>query len=284
MIGKIAVVTDSAAYLPREVIEKYGVLVAPLSVEIDGHLYLEGIDITPDEFYGRLASATTVTTSQPSIGRLLECYRQAAQQGAEEILSIHIGAGVSGTVQSALLAAESSPVPVRVVDTGQASFAEGLCVWEAIEALADGASAQEAKERALAASSLMGNTFVVKALDLVKRGGRLISEGGTQAAGVPVMALTPRGIEVVQVAKTLEEAVEAMTARVVEGVERAGGRRLRVGVGHAAAPEIAHALRRRIERLTGVREVIDYVVGPAVGAHTGAGSAGAVFVPRPVIL
>jgi fatty acid-binding protein DegV len=83
-------------------------------------------------------------------------------------------------------------------------------------------------------------------------------------------------------ATTVAQAVEAMTGSVEEAVRAAGGRKLRVGVGHGAAAKIASALRARIAELDGIEEIVDYVVGPAVGAHTGAGTAGAVFLARPV--
>ena len=284
MIGATAVVVDSAAYLPQRLIERHGVLVAPLSVTLDGQEYLEGVDITADEFYGRLASARSVTTSQPSPGRLLACYQRAAQEGAERVLSIHIGSGVSGAVQSAQVAAESSPIPVTIVDTRQASFAEGLCAWEAIEALASGASVELAAESARAASAAVGSTFVVKALDLLRRGGRLVSEDGATAADVPVLALTEEGVKVVGVASTLDEAVAAMAGQIESAARAAPGRKLRVGIGHGSAPEIAGALRSLVAAMADVDEIVDYIVGPSIGAHTGAGNAGAVFVPRPVIV
>jgi DegV family protein with EDD domain len=283
MIGKTAVVADSAAYLPQSIVDKYRLFVAPLSIELDGEQYLEGIDITPDEFYERLSSAKSVSTSQPAVGRFVELYRQAAETGAEEVLSIHIGSSISGTVQSARLASQSSSVPVTVVDTGQASFAEGLCVLEGIQALVEGKSVTNAVALVEAASRSVGNTFVVKALDLARRGGRL-ARGEDAPAGIPVLALTGEGMKVAGTAKTLEEATDLMAGHVEEAARRAGDRRLRVGVGHGAAREIAAALQARIAEIEGVEEVIEYVVGPGVGAHTGAGTAGAVYLARPVVL
>lgn len=282
MIGSVAVVIDSAAYLPQSIVDRYGLLVAPLSVELDGEIYLEGVDITPDEFYRRLASVKSVTTSQPSVGRFIELYEQAALGGAEEIVSVHIGSSISGTVQSARLASESSPLPVTVVDTGQASFAEGLCVWEGLDALAGGKTVAQVAELVAEASRAVGNTFVVKALDLPRRGGRL-APGQDAPPGIPVLALTGEGMKVAGSANTLEEATDLMAGRVEAAAREAGTRRLRVGVGHGAAPELVAALRERIAEMEGIEEVIDYVVGPAVGAHTGAGTAGAVFLARPVV-
>jgi DegV family protein with EDD domain len=281
VIGGTAVVIDSSAYLSGDVIERYGLLVAPLSVALDGREYLEGVDITADEFYGQLSSVKSVSTSQPSVGRIIELYEGAAKGGAEEIVSIHMGANISGTVQSARLAAESSPVPVTVVDTGQASFAEGLCVLEALEALSDGKTVADVLQIVGRASKAVGNTFVVKALDLARRGGRL-APSEEPAAGIPVLALTGEGMKVAGTATTIEEAVELMAGHIRASVRDSTGRVLRVGVGHGAAPEIAAALRQQLVGIEGVGEVIDYVVGPVIGAHTGAGTAGAVFVPRPV--
>jgi len=282
VIGKTAVVVDSAAYLPRSIIEKYRLLVAPLSVELDGEQYLEGVDITADEFYERLTSAKSVSTSQPAVGRFVALYRQAADGGAEQIVSIHIGSNISGTVQSAGLASGSSSIPVTVVDTGQASFAEGLCVLEGIEVLSEGKSPEIAATRVKAASKAVGNTFVVRALDLARRGGRLAS-GEDAPAGIPVLALTEEGMKVMGTATTVEDATDLMAGHVEEAARRAVDRRLRIGVGHGAAPESAAALRARIAQIEGVEDVIDYVVGPAVGAHTGVGTAGAVYLARPVV-
>src|SRR6266516_2113596 len=230
MIGKIGVVIDSAAYLPQSIVDKYLLLVAPLSVELDGERYLEGVDITADEFYERLPSAKSVSTSQPAVGRFMELYRQAAETGAEEVLSIHIGSSISGTVQSARLASGSSPVPVTVADTGLGSFTDGLCVLEGI------------------------------------------------------LVLAGEGMKVSCTAKTLEDATDLMAGHVEEAARTVGDRRLRVGVGHGAAQEIAAALRARIAEIEGGEEVIEYGVGPAVGAHTGACTAGAVYLARPVVL
>jgi len=282
LIGDTAVVIDSAAYLPQELIERHGIFVAALSVEMDGTEYLEGVDITPDEFYSRVAGAKSITTSQPSIGRLMECYERAAEAGAKHILSIHIGENVSGTMQSARLAADGSKVPVTVIDTGQASFAEGLCVWEAIEALEAGGDVIDVTSRVRAASAVVGNTFVVRALDLAVRGGRLVGETASEAVGVPVMAMKETGMEVVAMAKTVDEAVDTMANHIQSAIHAAPGKLLRVGVGHGAAAEIAGALRERVANMAAVEEIIDYVVGPSMGSHTGPGTAGAVFIPRPV--
>lgn len=282
MIGEVAVVTDSAAMLPAALTERYGISAVPLTVVLDGREYLDGVELTADELYERLPGVRTVSTSQPSPGQLLAAYQAAADAGARRILSLHIGANVSGTVASARAAAASSPVPVTVVDTAQASFAEGLCVWEACEALASGASADEAAQRARAAGAQVGNTFIVRALGLARRGGRLRDGGEVAPDGIPVLALHQDGMRVAGSARTAGEAVSLMAEHVEAASAARPGRRLRVGVGHGAAPEIAVTLSARIRDMPRVDELVEYVVGPSIGAHLGAGNAGAVFLARPV--
>ena len=277
MIGRTAVVTDSASYLPEHVQRRFGVHVVPLTVTVDGHAYREGVDLDADLFYPMLESATAVTTSQPSPGTILEAYHAAAAEGAKSIISIHIGAALSGTVQSARLAASMSAIPVTVIDSGQASFAEGLVVWEVIDALAQGVDAGRAPDISREASARVGNTFVVKALDLMRRGGRL--EPGARADAVPVLAYSEGAVRVSGNADTVERAV-ALMADTIREAATAARYGLRVGIGHGAAEPIACELRRRVRAMPGVEEVIEYVVGPSIGAHTGAGNAGAVFIER----
>ena len=282
MTGRIAIVTDSASMLPPALAAKHGILIAPLTIVVDGHDYLEGVNLDADELYTAMRQEAKASTSQPSPGQILQCYQQAADAGATQILSIHIGAGISGTINSAQAAAAQSPIPVTIIDTGQASFAEGLCVLEAADALAAGASIEQAADAARSAGAAVGNTFIVKALDLARRGGRLRDAG--EVAGVPVLVLQPDGIKVAGQATTLEGAVDLMAAHIRAAADTAGnaGKALRIGIGNGDADEIAAALRARVEAMPHVGEIIDYTVGPSMGAHLGPGNAGAVFIARPL--
>lgn len=277
MIGTVSVVTDSASYLPTEVCRRYGIHVVPLTVIIDGREYREGVDITADEFYGLAEHALSITTSQPSPGVIAETYQCAAEAGASHIVSVHIGSKLSGTLQSANLAAGLSPIPVTVIDSGQASFAEGLVVLEVIDALERGEAPATIPALAADASARVGSTFVVKSLDLIRRGGRLAA--GEDVPAIPVLTTDAGAVRVAGSAATLEAAVATMAGHVREAAVSAPYG-LRVGVGHGAAAPLAEALREHIAVMPGVDEIIDYVVGPSVGAHTGAGNAGAVYIRR----
>jgi len=270
----VALVTDSNSQLPAELRERFRVHVVALTVVLDGTPYREGIEITTAESYDHLARGADVSTAAPSPGEVAAVYDAAVAAGATEILSIHVGSNTSGTIHAVRLAAGGAAVPVEVVDTGTASFAISCCVWAAADVLAAGGSVAAAAGAARAAATVVDNVFVVGALDLARRGGRLATSVDEQPGDVPVLALVDGRIEAVGRVGDIDAAVTAMTEYVVG---RAAGAPIRVGVGDALTPalaaEFAAALRARPE----VTDLVHYEIGPTVGAHTGPGTVGACF-------
>jgi DegV family protein with EDD domain len=273
----IAVVTDSNSQIPPALVERFAITVVPLSVTVDGVRYLEGVDLDADSFYQRFESSTpTVTTAQPSPGQFAAAYDRLVAEGAEEIVSVHIGSSVSGTVNSAHLGAAKVTVPVRVVDTGTASFAVALCAWAAAEALADGsATGDDAVAAAERTAASTGNVFVVRGLELARAGGRLAA-GVEEGDDVPVLTMSGGVMKVVGRAADFDDAVDVMAAHV-----RRGGEHLRVGIGVADAATFPFwtALEARLAGAPEVREIVRYRVGPSVGAHTGPGTVGVMYAP-----
>jgi DegV family protein with EDD domain len=271
----IGLVTDSNAQLPADLRERYQVGVVPLTVVVDDHPYQEGVDITTAEFYDRLAAGASVSTAAPSPGSALAAYERSAAAGATEILSIHIGSNTSATVNAVRVAAASSPVPVEIVDTGTASFAVACCVWAAGEVLAAGGDLTSAADAARRVAGEVGNVFIVGALDLARRGGRLAADAA-DGDGLPVLALANGQMHSLGQVYDVEAAVDAMTDYLVEA---AAGAPQRVGVGDALTPELAEAYADRLADRPEVAELVRYEIGPSVGAHTGAGTVGACFFP-----
>ncbi|MBW3615716.1 MAG: DegV family protein [Actinobacteria bacterium] len=267
---------DSNSQLPGELVARYGVEVVPLRVSIDGRDYREGVDLDADDFYGRFAAGTPqVSTAAPAPGDFTAAYEALAARGATEILSVHIGSAISATVNAARLAAQLVDVPVRIVDTGEASFAIACALWEAAEAVAKGADLEQAATVAEAVGSRCGNVFVVKALELARAGGRLAPGAEDQAIdGVPVLSMVKGKMTVVGSARTTEEAADLMAGHIT-----ASGTNLRVGIGMADA-QAAPLWRALEDRLVDAAEVLDlvrYRIGPSVGAHTGPGTAGSYY-------
>jgi DegV family protein with EDD domain len=270
--------TDSNSCLPRELAEQYQIEVVPLTVSIDGEQFAEGVDLDADAFYARFdgGGSPQVATAAPSPGRFAAAYQRLARHGATEILSVHVSSAISGTLNAAHVGALSSPVPVRLVDTGTASFGITCCLWEAADAVDRGAAIEEAAAIAEAVGGRTGNVFVVGALDLCRAGGRLAQpdlelESGT----IPVLVLGRDGkVAAVGQASTVDAAVEVMAREVL-----AAGRGLRVGlsIADAGAAPLALALAERLAAAPEVLDMVRYRVAPSVGAHTGPGTAGAVW-------
>jgi len=274
----IGLCTDSNAQLPPDLRERYGVEVVPLTVTVDGVDHLEWVDLDADAFYAFFedGAAPVVATAAPSPGRFVAAYEALAERGATEILSIHIGSAISATLNAARLAARDAPVPVRLVDTATASFGVACCVWEAAEAVAAGACLEEAAAVAEAVAARTGNVFVVQAVDLVRRGGRMgaAAREALEDDAVPVLRLLDGSYQPVAQVQSVDEAADVMAATVL-----GGGDRLRVGisVADAAGAPVREALERRLAGAPQILDMARYRVGPSVGVHTGPGTAGAMW-------
>lgn len=273
----IGICTDSNAQLPSELAARLGIEVVALTVTIDGVDYAEGVDLDADGFYAHYADGArpSVSTAAPSPARFADAYRRLASRGATAVVSVHVGAELSGILNSAHLAARDAPVPVRLVDTGSASFVVAFAAWAAADAADSGASIGEAATAAERVAASCGNVFVVGALEPARAGGRLAPETEDRP-GVPVLRLTHGKIETVALASSAAEAAASMAEAVL-----AGGPRLRVAVGSSdeSSWPVADALASRLAGTRHGHEVVRYRVGPSVGVHTGPGTAGAVYHP-----
>lgn len=278
----IGICTDSNAQLPQELVDRFGVAIVPMTVHVDDAEYLEGVDLGADDFYAQFADghAPVVTTSLPSPGQFALAYDELAERGCTQILSIHIAAGVSGTLNAARLAAHGSPVPVRLLDSGTASFGVACCVWAAAEAIESGASLDEASSIAETLSASITNVFIVDPTDLDRlarvAGDGLVGDGLADGPGIPVLTLRSGEVHIVERVETMARAIDLMSSLAVHS-----GERLRVGVGHAARSvgPLADALAHAIAAATSVSEVMRYRIGPSVGAYTGPGTVGCFTFP-----
>lgn len=268
----VALVTDSNAQLPAELIARLGVVVVPITVTLDGVDHLEGVDLDASEAYRALAEpGVEVATAAPSPGRLVDTYEALAAGGADAILSVHVGSDMSATVNNARLAAKAVDTPVRVVDTGAASFGVGCCAWEAADALAAGADLAEAAAVARSTADAIGSIFIVQAIDLARRGGRYGDTLDEADDRVPVLSFVQGKLEVVTTVVDAADAAETMARFALEW-----GTDLRVAIAMAdpATSPIQSAMEACLSGADHVDEIVHYTVGPSVAAHTGADTAG----------
>ncbi|RMH70453.1 MAG: DegV family EDD domain-containing protein [Actinomyces sp.] len=277
-------VVDSSAQTPPDLARRLGLVVVPIHVTVDGRCWREGVDLDADTFWARVGDGPDfpeITTSQPSPGEFLTTYRDLAGAGAEAVVSVHVGSEHSGTVNAARLAAAEAPVPVEVVDTGTASFGVTLCAWAAVDALAAGHGPAEAARRARAAADGIGTVFVVGALDVVRRSGRLDATltdaaGDADRAGeVLVFGGTGGDIEVIGAGTTVAELCAVMASAFPTGVAS----RAAVAVADDASRPLADGLSAALAGREGIVELVHYRVGPSVAAHLGPGTGGGFWLP-----
>lgn len=276
----IRVCCDSGAQLDAALAAHHGIEVVPLTVTIDGVPYLEGVELDADRFWAMFhdGHVPDISTAAPSPGQFVEAYERLVADGATVIVSVHTGSELSATFDAARLASQLVDVPVHLVDTRSASFVVGCAALAAAEGIAAGDPAAGAARAARRVAAASGNVFVVGALDLARAGGRLprnVAAPGA-AGSVPVLRLHAGEMSVVDQATSVAEAADKMAAEIL-----AAGDRLRIGLSVAdpGARPIVDALRSRLDEAGADLDLLEYRVGPSVGAHTGPGTAGAVYHP-----
>jgi len=284
MPGKAVVVTDSTASLPSEVVDRRGIVVVPLQVVIGATVYDEGPGgATPEMVAQALKDFRPVSTSRPSPAFLTEVYAQAAADGAEEILSIHLSAEMSGTHESALLAARDAPVPVTVVDSRQVGVATGYAALSAVDVLDAGGSVADAAAAARARAEASTALFYVDTLEYLRRGGRIGAAAalfGGALSVKPLLRIDEGRVVNLDRVRTSARALSRMEDLIVEA---AGSRRVDLCVSHLANPdragELAGRLAERLAENLESREVWCGELGAVLGAHVGPGMVAVCLAP-----
>lgn len=286
MHRRTALVTDSSATLPAALVAERGIAVVPLQVVIAGSVHEEGVDVTPDDLAAALGEWRPVSTSRPTPEAMLRTYRRLADDGAEEILAIHLSGDVSGTFESAQLAAKQAPVPVTCVDSRQIGIGTGFLVLAAADVLDAGGSTAGAAELVERRAASVTSLFYVDTLEHLRRGGRVGAAAaflGSALAVKPILTVDDGRVGPHEKVRTSSRALARLEELAVEAAGRAGGP-VDVGVSHLASPERATALTERLtERLSDVledRSVLVGEVGAALGAHVGPGMVAVVVAPR----
>ena len=269
----IRIVTDSTCDLPAELIDRYGIHVVPLYINIGDRGYLDGVEITREEFYTNLPTyKVQPTTAAPPPEKYQAVYETLAGQGATEILSIHISQALSAVVDTARLAAqEFKSIPVTVFDSQQLSLGTGFLVETAARLAQAGRSMSEILS---ALDDQIRRSYVFAALDTLKflrRSGRLngVASGlGSLLQLKPIMKMYAGKPDAERV-RTHKRA----THRVVD-LLREKGPLERVAIVHTHAPAHVEELRQLAAHLLPAGEILSMDITPVIGAHIGPGAAG----------
>jgi len=278
-MAKIAILTDSTANLPMDWVEQYHIRVIPLNIHWGNKTFLDGVDITPNEFYTRLSHGKSLpTTAQTSIQDFLQAFESLAD-GADGIVVPLISSGISGTVVSAQAAARQfSRVPVEIVDTRVTSAGQALVALAAARAAAQGKSIQEVRQAADEVVQRLHCFFAVDTLEYLHRGGRIGGASrylGSMLNIKPILYFDSEGkLDGLERVRTKKKALQRLTALAEE---KANGHPLHLGVIHANAPQVAQELREQITHHLHCKEVFTLELSPVIGVHVGPGTIGIAF-------
>lgn len=277
MPRKVVLVTDSTASLPPEVADAHGIVVVPLQVVIGGKCYDEGVEggATPETVAAALKDWTPVSTSRPTPAAMLDAYERLARDGATEIVSVHLSSEISGTFESAQLAARESPVPVIPVDSRQVGMGIGFAVIAAAGAVAGGADAQAAADLARERADATTSLFYVDTLEYLRRGGRMGAAAALFGSALSVKPLLTLGNGRVVPLEKVRTSGRALARLEELALDAANGKQVDVAVAHLASPEraeqLAGRLRERLVEGLGGRSVDVGEIGAVLGAHVGPG-------------
>lgn len=281
-MSKIAIVTDSTAYIPSDLVEKHNLTVAPQVLIWGEETYQDGVDIQPDEFYARLKiSKEMPTTSQVSITTMKSIFENLIEKGYE-VLGIFLSAKLSGTVQSVVQAIEmmdKAGEKVTFVDSMTTAMAMGFQVLSVARAVEDGANLDDAVALAEKARDHTGVYFAVDTLEFLHRGGRIGGAQrflGTALNMKPVLAVQDGRVEAVERIRTKSKALERVLELVVEQTQ--GKEPIRLATLHASAEEEAVALLDKASKELNAIESILTTVSPVVGTHAGPGTVGLAYM------
>ncbi len=281
-MGRIGIVCDSTCDLGPDWLAERDVVMVPLKVLFGDETYLDWIDLTPEAFYEKLRRSPSLPkTSQPSPSEFSAVYESLAGSGCTDIVSIHLSSALSGTHESAVLAAATAPVPVRIIDTRVVSAAEALVVSAAVRARDAGGDIDDVERATRDAVGSMRLLFMLDTLDYLVKGGRAGKAQGLAASVLnikPVLTFNEEGIiEPFKKVKGVRRAIQEMAAQVAFDSK---DRPVRLAILHSMAPELVHELHRALDA-AGATYTLEHIttVGAVIGTYAGPGAVGVAYHP-----
>jgi len=280
MPAAVRVVTDSTAYLPPGLADQRGIAVVPLGAVVDGVPGEDGEAGAARDVAEALLRWAPVSTSRPSPERFAAVYAACAASGAAAVVSVHLSGEMSGTVESARLAAADAAIPVEVVDSRLIGMGLGFAVLAASEAAASGATAGEVAAQATDRAARIRPLFCVDDLEHLRRGGRIGAAQtlvGSALAVKPVLGIRDGRVEPLEKVRTYARAVARMEDLAAE---HAGTAPVDIAVQHLDNAERAGELAARLRtRIPSVRDLYVSEVGTVIAAHVGPGMLGVAVAP-----
>lgn len=276
---RIGIVTDSTADLPLEYYEQNDVVMAPLTVRFGDEVLRDWVDIRPEEFYKRMKTSNVLPrTSQPAAGDFVNVYRSMAEK-YEHIISVHISAKLSGTLQSAQAAKQVvKDIPITLVDSKLTTIGLALIVKGMVAIRKEGATVEDLVSLAEDYSRRMKVLFMVDTLKYLELGGRIGKAQallGSLLSVKPILTLDDGLVASEAKVKGSKKAIREMVSKAVEEISkhRATQERVHLVIAQADNPAIVDRLKGLIDEAGA--KYTDFeagVIGPVIGTYTGPGA------------
>jgi len=280
MAAAVAVVTDSTASLPPDLAVRHGIRVVPLRVTAGGLVSDDGPAALSGALGAEVRRGGRLSTASPAPAAFAAAYAAAAAAGSAGVVSVHISAGLSGTVNSARLAAAGAPVPVRVIDSRSLGMGLGFAALTAADTADASRTLDDVAAAASARAARLRSFFVLDTLEQLSAGGRLdpgFPPAGSALTFRPLLHLADGKIAVLEKFRTTSAAVRRLEELAVAS---AAGQPVDLAVQYLGDAQRAAALAGRLERLIpAARYRYLAEAGPVILAHTGPGMLGVVVAP-----
>jgi DegV family protein with EDD domain len=272
---KTAVVTDSTAYIPKELRDKWNIHMIPLNVIFGSEVYQEEVDITAEQFYQEVKVKDLPTTSQPPIGQFVELFERLAKE-YDAVISIHLSSGISGTFAGAVTASNMvEHIKVYPFDSEISCMPQGLYAIEAAKMALNGEDSDKIMSRLKELKKTARAYFMADDLSHLQRGGRLSSAQAIIGSLLQVKPLLHFEDKVIVPFEKIRTRKKAMK-RIVDllGEDAASGEHYQAAVIHANREEEAHEWKLELEALYPNVEFMVSYFGPVIGTHLGEGAMG----------
>lgn len=283
MTSPVAVVTDSAASLPRALARKWGIHVVPLQVIIDGEAHDEGEEIAPEDVLAALVDGRDVSTSRPPAAAFERAFARAADAGAEHVVAVLISGKLSGTADGARQAAQASSVPVTVIDTCSLAMGTGFAALAAAATATAGGSPEAVAQAAQSVAASARCIFTVDTLEYLQRGGRVspaIAAVGKMLGVRPVLELRDGEVVMAERVRGTQRArasVMRLADEAAAGLTRPAAAVMVLGEGEFG-DDAARLLETQHPDLA---MLVRTPVSAVLATHTGPGTLAAVVVDLP---
>ncbi|KLV24241.1 DegV family protein [Niallia circulans] len=277
---KTAIVTDSTAYIPKEVREKYNIYMIPLTVFLGSEVYEEEKELTASEFYEAVRKMDLPTTSQPSIGKFVELFEELSKN-YDEVISVHLSSGISGTYQGAITAGDMvEGIKVFAFDTEISCMVQGFYAIEAAKLAQQGKSAAEIIPILDELKQTSNAYFMVDDLSNLQRGGRLSSAQAIIGSLLQVKPLLHFKDKIIVPFEKIRTKKRAMR-RIVELLrEETNGGSYYAAIIHANREEEAKEWKAELEQeFPNIEFSLSYF-GAVIGTHLGEGSMGLGWIKK----